>query len=82
MQRNSYPHRTPRLEDTVLNAHTREPTTVVTQKYLSVLRFCRWSKLGLNQKSALFGSEIRVERSHSTIGTNRHKIDMTTTVVL
>ena len=26
----SYPLRTPRLEDIVLDAHTREPTTVVT----------------------------------------------------
>ena len=33
-----YPLRTPRLEDTVLDVHTREPITVITQKYLSVLR--------------------------------------------
>ena len=36
-----YPLRTPRLEDTVLDAHTREPITVIKQKYLVVLRFCR-----------------------------------------
>ena len=38
-----YPLRTPRLEDTVLDAHTREPTTVIIERYLGVLRFCRWS---------------------------------------
>ena len=73
-----YPLRTPRLEDTVLDAHTRKPITVITQRYLSVLRFCRWSKLGHHQKSALFGSGIRLERSHSIFCTNRHKIDITT----
>ena len=73
-----YPLRTPRLEDTVLDAHTREPTTVLTQRYLGVLRFCRWSQPGHNQKSALFISEIRVETSHSMSCTNCHKIDITT----
>ena len=29
-----YPLRTPRLEDTVLDAHTREPITVTTERYL------------------------------------------------
>ena len=28
-----YSLRTPRLEDTVLNAHTREPITVITERY-------------------------------------------------
>ena len=42
--------------------------------------FCRWSKLVHNQKSALFGSEIRVERSYSIFCTNRHKIDIITVV--
>ena len=73
-----YPLRTPRLEDTVLDAHTREPTTVITERYLGVLRFCRWSQPGHHQKSALFISEIRVERSHSMFCTNCHKIDITT----
>ena len=31
-----YPLRTPRLEDTVLDAHTREPITVITERYLGV----------------------------------------------
>ena len=44
----SYPLRTPRLEDTVLDAHTREPITVITERYLAVLRFCRWSQPGHN----------------------------------
>ena len=37
----------PRLEDTVLDAHTREPITVITQRYPSVLHFriCRWLSL-------------------------------------
>ena len=35
-----YPLRTPRLEDTVLDAHTREPITVITERYVGVLRFC------------------------------------------
>ena len=56
-----YPLRTPRLEDTVLDAHTREPTTVITERYLGVLRFCRWSQPGHNQKLAHSISEIRVE---------------------
>ena len=73
-----YPVRTPRLEDPVLDAHTREPITAITQRYLSVLSFCRWSKLGHRQKSALFGSEIRVERSHSIFCTNLYKINITT----
>ena len=62
----------------MLDAHTREPITVITQKYLGVSCFCRWSELGHHQKSALFVSEIRVERSHSMFCTNRHKFDMTT----
>ena len=57
-----YPLRTPRLKDTVLDAHTREPITVITQRYLGVLRFCRWSQPGHNQKLAHLISEIRVER--------------------
>ena len=73
-----YPLRTPRLEDTVLDAHTREPITVVTERYLGVLRFCRWSQPGHNQKLAHLISEIRVERSHLMFCTNCHKIDITT----
>ena len=73
-----YPLRMPRLEDTVLDAHTREPITVITERYLGVLRFCRWSQPGHNQKLAQFISEIRVERSHSMFCTNCHKIDITT----
>ena len=38
-----YPLRTPRLKDIMLDAHTREPITVITERYLGVLRFCRWS---------------------------------------
>ena len=72
------PLRTPRLEDTVLDAHTREPITTTTQRYLGVSRFCKWSQPGHHQESALFISEIRVERSHSMFCTNCHKIDMTT----
>ena len=72
-----YPLRTPRLEDTVLDAHTREPITVITEIYLSVLRFCRWSQPGHNQKLAHFIPEFRVERSHSMFCTNCHKIDIT-----
>ena len=71
--------RTPRLQDTVLDAHTREPITVISERYLGVLRFCRWSQPGHNQKLAQFISDIRVERSHSMFcTTNCHKIDMTT----
>ena len=73
-----YPLRIPRLEDTVLDAHTREPFTVVTKTYLGVLRFCRWSQPGHNQKLAQLISEIRVERSHLMFCTNCHKIDITT----
>ena len=73
-----YPLRAPRLEDTVLDAHTREPITVITERYLGVLRFCRWSQLGHNQKLAQLISEIRVERSHLMLCTNCHKIDITT----
>ena len=73
-----YPLRTPRLEDTVLHAHNREPNAVITQRYLGVLRFCRWSQPGHHQKSALFISEIRVERSHLMFCTNCHEIDVTT----
>ena len=70
--------RTPRLEDTVLDAHTRKPITVITERYLGVLRFCRWFQPGHNQTLAHFISEIRVERSHSMFCTNCHKIDITT----
>ena len=73
-----YPLRTPRLEDTVLDAHTREPITVITERYLGVLRFCRWPQPGHNQKLAHLISEIRVERSHLMFCTNCHKIDITT----
>ena len=73
-----YPLRTPRLEDTVLDAHTREPITVITERYLGVLRFCRWSQPGHNQKLAHLISEIRVKRSHLMLCTNCHKIDITT----
>ena len=72
-----YPLRTPRLEDTVLDAPFREPTTVIKERYLGVLRFCRWSQSGHNQKLAQSISEIRVERSHSMFCTNCHKIDIT-----
>ena len=57
-----YPFRTPRLEDTVLDGHSREPITVITEIYLGVLCFCRWSQPGHNQKLAQFISEIHVER--------------------
>ena len=73
-----YPLRTPRLEDTVLDANTREPNTVITERYLDVVRFCRWSQPGCNQKLAHLISEIRVERSHLMFCTNCHKIDITT----
>ena len=73
-----YPLRTPQLEDTVLDAHTREPITVITERYLGVLRFCRWFQPGHNQKLAHLISEIRVERSHLMFCTNCHKIDITT----
>ena len=73
-----YPLRTPRLEDTVLDAHTREPITVITGRYLGVLRFCRWSQPGHDQKLAHLISEIRVERSYLMFCTNCHKIDITT----
>ena len=73
-----YPLRTPRLEDTVLDAHAREPITVITERYLGILRFCRWFQPGLNQKLAHLISEIRVERSHLVFCTNCHKIDITT----
>ena len=71
-----YPLRTPRLEDIVLDAHTREPITVITERYLVVLRFCRWPQPGHNQKLAHLISEIRVERSHLMLCTNCHKIDI------
>ena len=35
-----------------------------------------------HQKSALFGSEIRIKMSHSIICTNHHKTDIITTVLL
>ena len=73
-----YPLRTPRREDTVLDAHTREPITVISDRYLGVLLFCRWSQPGHNQKLAHLISEIRVERSHLMLCTNCHKIDITT----
>ena len=73
-----YPLLEPRLEDTVLDAHTRKPITVITERYLGVLRFCRWSQPGRNQKLAQFISEIRVERSYSMFCTNCQKIDITT----
>ena len=73
-----YPLRTPRLEDTVLDAYTREPITVITEIYLGVLRFCRWSQPGHNPKLAHLISEIRVERSHLMFCTNCHTIDITT----
>ena len=73
-----FPLRTPRLEDTVLDAHNCEPTTVITEIYLGVLRFCRWSQSGHNQKLAHLIPEIRVERSHLMCCTNCHKIDITT----
>ena len=73
-----YPLRTPRLEDIVLDAHTREPITVITERYLGVLRFCRGPQSGHNQKLAHLISEIRVERSHLMFCTNCHKIDITT----
>ena len=73
-----YPLRTPRLEDNVLDAHTREPITVITEMYLGVSRFCRWSQPRHNQKLAHSIYETRVERSHSMFCTNCHKIDITT----
>ena len=67
----------------MLDAHTREPITVNTQRYLSALRFfSRWFKLVRHQKSALFGSENRVERSHSIFRTNHHKFDITTVLYI
>ena len=73
-----YPLRTPRLEDIVFDAHTREPITAIAERYLDVLRFCRWSRPGHNQKLAHLISEIRVEISHLVFCTNCHKIDITT----
>ena len=70
-----YPLRTPRLEDTVLDAHTREPITVITERYLDVLRFGRWSQPGHNQKLTQFISEIRVKRTIDVLyklSQNRH----------
>ena len=77
-----YPLRTPRLEDTVLDAHTCEPITVITRRCLGVLRFFRWSQPGHNQKLAHLLSEILVERSHLMFCTNCHKIDITTGTVV
>ena len=71
-----YPLRTPRPEDTVLDADTREPITVITEIYLGVLRFCTWSHPGHNQKLAHLIPEIRVERSHLMFCTICHKIDL------
>ena len=45
---------------------------------LGVLRFCRWSQPGHNQKLAHLTSEILVERSHLMFCTNCHKIDIIT----
>ena len=73
-----YPLRTPRLEDAVLDEHTREPITVIAEIYLGVLCFCRWPQPGHNQKLAHFISEIRLERPHLMFCTNCHKIDITT----
>ena len=73
-----YPLQTPRLEDTVLDAHTHEPITVITERYLGVLRFCRWSQPGHNLKLAHLIPDIRVDRSHLMFCTNCHKIDITT----
>ena len=73
-----YPLRTPRLEDTVLDAHTRETITVITERCLGVLCFRRWSQPGHNQKLAHLIPEIRVEISHLMFRTNCHKIDITT----
>ena len=36
-----YPLRTSQLEDTMFDARTREAITVITERYLGVLRFCR-----------------------------------------
>ena len=58
-----------------------KPITVITQRYLGVLRFCGLSQPEYHQKSALFISEIRVERSHSMFCTNCHKIDIIVTTV-
>ena len=70
---------TPRLEDTVLDAHTLEPIiTVITERCLGVLRFCRSSQPGHNQKLAHLISEIRVERLQLIFCTNCHEIDITT----
>ena len=71
------PLRTPRLEGTVLDAHTPEPITVITKRYLGVLRSCKWSQPGHYQKLAQFISEICVEISHSMFCTNRQKIYIT-----
>ena len=43
-----------------------------SKRYLSVLRFCRWSKLVRHQKSAFFGSKIRMERPHSIFSNPWH----------
>ena len=40
-----YPLRTPRLEDTVLDVHTRESITVITQRYLGTIKSRRYSFL-------------------------------------
>ena len=53
-----YSLQTPRLEDTMLDAHTRESIAVITESYLGSLRFCRWSQPGHNQNLAQFISEI------------------------
>ena len=58
--------------------HTLANTTIITERYLGILRFCRRSQPGQNQKLAHLISEIRVERSHLMFCTNCHKIDITT----
>ena len=78
MRGNELPSSNARVEDVVLDAHTREPITVTTEIYLGVLRFSRWSQPGHSQKLVQFISEIRVERSHTMFCSNCHKIDITT----
>ena len=77
MRGNGLPSSNARLEDAVLDAHTREPITVITEIYLGDLRFSRWSQAGHNQKLVQFISEIRVdgEITHDVLyklSQNRH----------
>ena len=47
-----------------------------------IILIIRWPNLVRHQKSALFGSEIRRERSHSILFCrNRHKIDIEVTII-